>query len=234
MDKFKKVLKSKWFIFLICVLVIGLTGAIMGLKLGKSSVKINPLKIQELIEADYTAEIVSENEDRVDLNIIGNLDEAQSLNLIHSLFQLGANWNVESVNVNFFYSKEDSKVVDKFYVDGLLKQVELNYITKTANIGTFQTVLGAYKPNDIVDYNKGEVEYKDNEVVIKTDMDLTDKDELDIVSQAKTFIVLFRDVNKDKEIESVQLDINHNGEKVAYSYNTDFENLLKTIQISKF
>lgn len=225
---FKEVLKNKKVIIPVLLVAIVAVGTIIGLNLGKESVKINPEKIQGLIETDYNANITAESETAVDLTVTGKLTDEEMKDLVSKLFTTGTNWGKDEVILNFFNAEADVKTIDKFYVEGLNAQVKLDYTTNTAKIGTFESVPKVDKAKNLVDYNKGEIGYTDKNVLIKLDMAVKGES-IDVVAQAKAFTVMFRDVNTDKEISTVQLDINHNVDK-GYSYHSEFEDILKNIE----
>ena len=233
MEKMKSLVKNKVFLIAISVVIVAIIGSVIGLTMGKSSVKINPEKLNGLIKAEYNTSITSETDKKLGLNVTGNLSDKDKDSLIKELFNAGKNWNKETVEVNFFNSKEEVKPVDKFYVEGLQNQTILDYKTNVAKVGSFETLPKIDKAKTLSDYNKGNVSYKDGNLTIGLDMAVKDET-IDVVSQAKAFIIMFRDVNKDKDISNVLLEINHNSKEKGYSYSTEYENILKNIKMITF
>ena len=226
-------IKNKKIIIAIAVVLFSVIGISVGAFLGKNSVKINPEKLNGLIDAEYTVFITNEKDDNLSLNFVGNLNEKAIEDLTTKLHKVGKNWKKENIQFNVF--KTEAQNLDKFYDEDLLGKVTIDYEKDRAEIGLFSEVPQVDKAKKLMNYSKGDITTKeDKTVVVSMDMDLVDKSPTDVVSQAKAFIVLFKDSNNGKDINSVELHLNKNANSNIYNFNSDFENILETVKVLTF
>lgn len=193
------------------------------------NIKITEETFTKVIGDSYTVKITSNEKDILNLDIVGE----PSKETIKSLYDLGGNLGKTKLNINFFEKEDLIKDVDKFYIDGLTSQVELDYLTKIARVGKFETIENIEKANNIADYDGEKLAFENKVVNLSLNMALTEDTKEEAMSQAKAFIGMFKSLNKDKDISSVQININ-DGQDVSYSYSSEFENLVKEIETTHF
>ncbi|NLZ35687.1 MAG: hypothetical protein GX889_12475 [Clostridiales bacterium] len=207
------------------VLLIAILLGVIGYNVGKKDVKVNEETIQKVIGEEYVVEIKGEDESTLNLNIVGEPTEE----IINDLYELGANLAKDKIFVKFYQNQDSVKDEDKFFTEGLNAEVELNYLINAAKVGTFKKLPEVEKAKVIAEYNGEEINFKNGVVNINLNMALKEETSLEAVAQSKTFMEMFRDLNKDKDISSVQMNINPNDDN-GYSYSSEFENVVKEIK----
>lgn len=230
LNKFKNLSKKTQIISTVgALVVVAVVLGLIGFNLGKKDVVVSEETFTKVLGDSYNVKITSENEDDISLDIVGEpTDET-----IKSLYDLGGNLGKTKLNINFFEKEESVKEVNKFYVDGLISQVELDYVTKSARIGRFETVTDVEKAKDMADYNGEKLSFDNKVVNLSLNIALTEDTKEEAVAQSKAYIVMFRGLNKDKDISSVQMNIN-DGKDLSYSYSSEFEDIVKTIKTTHF
>lgn len=240
MEKFNNLSKGKkagviaGVLALLIVLGVGI-GTLMG---GKTKgVVLSKDNLANLVETEYTVETLNQSKDgkELEVNIKGDLQKKDLEHLAKALNEKNkaSGWNKEEITVNIFGSA--SETVDKtdFFVDGLLYTVVLNAEKSNADLSEYVSVPAVEKTDTLVEYSKGNLTAKDGNLVLSLDMDLSKNSEnlTDVVQQAKTFAILFRETNKDKEIKSIELKLNPNDNEKKYNFHTEFENVLEVIDV---
>lgn len=230
LNKFKNLSKKTQIISTVgAVLVVAGVLGLVGYNLGKKDVVVSEETFTKVLGESYNVKITSENEEVINLDIVGEPSD----DVIKSLYDLGGNLGKTKLNINFFEKDDMVKNIDKFYVDGLISQVELDYLTKSARVGRFETVTNVEKAKEMADYNGEKLSFENKTVNLSLNMDLTEGNKEEAVAQSKAYIVMFRDLNKDKDISSVQMNIN-DGKDVSYSYSSEFEDLVKEVKTTHF
>ena len=219
LSKTNKIILSVGGILLIAILL-----GVIGFNVGKKDVKINEETIQKVV-GDSIVEIKEEDDTTLSLNIVGEFTEET----IKDLYELGANLSKDKIFVKFYQNQDSVKNEDKFFTEGLNAEVELNYLINAAKVGTFKKLPEVEKAKVIAEYNGEEINFKNGVVNINLNMALKEETSLEAVAQSKTFMEMFRDLNKDKDISSVQMNINPNDDN-GYSYSSEFENVVKEIK----
>lgn len=238
MEKFNNLSKGKKTgviagVFALLVVVGILAGTLLG---GQTKqVVLNKENLSNLIEKEYSVATLKESQDGKSLEVAinGELEDEDLKTLSKNLNEknVSAGWNKEVITVNVF--SKDSKAVDKnkFYVDGLMYRVVLNTEKSNADISEYVSIPAVEKTDALVDYANGSVVSKDGHVELSLDMDLANvkDDVLKVAQQAKTFSILFRETNSDKNIDSMEIKLNPNDNENKFNYHTEFENTVEVI-----
>lgn len=240
MEKFKNLSKGKKAgVYAIGLAVLVALGAGAGLLLGNKTkdAVISKENLAGLTTTNYTVEALNESKDgkKLEVAIKGDFAEKDLEDLAKALKEKHAvaKWKSEEIAVNVF--AKDSKTTEKsdFFVEGLTNRIVVNVEKAKADISSYSNVPAVEKTDALVDYSKGEVQANDGNVILTLDMDVAKDEEkiVDVVQQLKTFAILFRETNSDKEIKSVELHVNPNDNELKYNFNTNFENILEVINV---
>ena len=227
----EKLLKNKKII--IAIVLLSLITLFIIYAFWKNSMKFNPQVLQGLIDKEYSATILEEEKDAINLNIVGNLNNKEVENLTKKIYNTGEKWNKN--NINFIVSKTEVKDTNEFYNSDLISKVSIDYKKKRADLSTFLEIHKTEKAKKLQSFTKGSITSKEDKTfVVSLDMDLMDKTPEEVVSQAQSFISLFKDTNKNKDLGIIELHLNENATSNVYNFNSSFENILETIKVLTF
>lgn len=227
MKKLSKV--QKIIIGLIVVTCIIFIGYNVGSLIGRKSVKISTDRLQNLIDTPYEVSKVSENENSAEFNIIGTLSKDDVKILSGKFYDVGSKWNKKTAIFNFFEKSDDVAVNDnKFYTEGLINRSTMDFEKKVENIGEFNVLPSVDNAKNLNEYSDGSIISKDKNIIVSMNISLNDN-LTDTIAQSKSFVKLFRNSNKDKDISSVELHLNDSNNDNKYYYNSDYDNILETV-----
>lgn len=218
----------------VVAVVIALIGVVIGSKVGEENVQINTEKLESLIETPYEVTKKGETSDNADFVLVGELSEEDLESLVKQLYDVGSFWNKKSADFYVFASEDDVTDTNAFYVKGLKNRISIDFENKKAKIGAFSEVPATEKAKKLANYNQGFIATQDGTTTITMDMSLSGLKTTEVVAQSKAFIQLFKDNNKDKDLKTMELHLNGEGEKDLYNYNTGFENILESVKVVKF
>lgn len=240
MEKFKNLSKSKKAgVFAIGLAVLVVLGMVVGTLMGDKTkdVVLSKENLTGLVDKAYTVETLNQSNDgkQLELTIKGDLEKSDLENLIKSLNEKNklSGWNKEQIAINVFANDAEKTEKTDFYVEGLINRVFLNVEKSKADISTYTNVPAVEKTDTLVEYSKGDLKANDGNLVLSLDMALSkDEDNVaDVVQQLKTFSILFRETNSDKDIKSIELNVNPNDNERKYNFNTNFENIVEVIDV---
>lgn len=241
MNKFNELSKYKKLGLITLLLVLLL---IVGFVVGKLNNKqtgeiiLNKEDFAGLIKNDYTVESINDLNKELEINIKGDLDKnnVKELALLLNKKNLGSGWEKEKITVNIFGSYSNSFEKTEFYQIGLIYRLVIDTEKANAGISEYVTVPAVEKTDNLVEYSKGDIIDNEGHLIISLNMDVSkdDDDLTEVVQQAKTFTIFFRETNKDKDIKSIELRINPNDSEKKYNFHTEYENVLEVIDVLSF
>lgn len=229
--------KKRNMILLIIFTVI-LAILIGGFKLYKGIYTVDAKKIQNLIKTPYKVNIVNSTKDTVDINIIGEISVNDLEDLTSKVYKSYNLNSLKNINLTILNNGNNSENTNRFYINGIISKISIDYVNKKASIGTFQTVPSIRDEGKINLLNSNDednisIKVKDRNAVININTDLVDSS-INIVNQIKTYINVFRDSNQNTDFKSVEVHVNSISGNTNYGFNTDFDNTLETIKIINY
>ena len=206
-------------------------GAMMVDNVEEAPVIINKEVLAQLIETEYDIVDLKNGDTDLVFSVTGDLTKDDVKTMAQNLIEKAelSGWEKETMKVNVFAKgAEDTDTEDKFYVEGLMHTATVDVEKSVIDLSSYESVPKVEKTDSLVDYGNGSVESKDGHLIISLDMDLPEDEEslVEVAQQAKTFSVLFRDANSDKDIDSVELKLNPNDDTKKFAYHTDYETIL--------
>lgn len=190
-----------------------------------------------LSETEY--EVLSFNEDKMEdkleVNIKGDLLKEEVIDFTKNLDEKNkiSGWNKNNVIVNIFSLDTTNSEAKGFYTNGLIYKIVLDSEKKKSNISEYVSIPNIDKTDVLEPSKKVNFNVNDGNIVIGLDMNISnfEKDLTSIMQQIKTFVILFKDMNKDKEIKSIEINLNPNNDKKKYNFNTNYENILEVVEL---
>lgn len=230
---------KKIFIIILITMLLGIAGVLLGSLLNNNSNKIiiNKDNLLNLIKAEYSVENIkeSENEKTLEFAIKGSLEKTDLEELSKNLNEknIKSGWGKEQIIVNIFNLESPTTEKKEFYMENLLNRIVIDSEKAEANISEYVNVPSVEKTDILVDYSKATIENNNGNLILSMDMDVSknEDDLVDVVQQAKTFTIFFRESNKDKDIKSIELRLNPNDAQKKYNFHTEYENILEVIEV---
>ncbi|MCC0671438.1 MULTISPECIES: hypothetical protein [unclassified Clostridioides] len=211
----------------IITLVVIIIGFVLGGEVSKKS-EISEDNLQGLISQNYSIENLEIKNNSIEFIVRGNLQMNDIKDFSNELYKKSKNWEQNELKV-FFVSKDANtkNLKEEFFVTGLTNKVIIDKKKDMIKIGTFVGVPSIEKSRELSKFKETNIKYKDNNVEINVSLPEINSLE-QIVSQSKTFSIMFRDINKDKDIDNIQLNINTISNN--YIFNTKNENVIEVIE----
>jgi len=214
-------------------------GAFMIKENANKTVIINPTTLSQLVETDYEISNLTTDGATLNFAVTGDLTKEDVTTLAKNLKEKAelSGWEKETMKVDVFATgATDTKTDGEFYVEGLMYTATINTEKNIVDLSSYESVPKVEKTDSLVDYSNGSVSSKDGHLVVSLDMDLPEDEEsiLEVAQQAKTFSILFRDSNSDKNIDSVELKLNPNDDTKKFGYHTDYETILVVTDVIPF
>lgn len=240
MEKFKNLSKGKKAgVFAIGLAILVVLGVVAGTLMGGKTkdVVLSKENLTGLVDTAYTVETLNESKDgkKLEVTVKGDFEQTDLEKLAKELNekQKISNWGKQKITVNVFAKDAKSTEKNDFFVEGLTNRVVINVEKSKADISSYSNVPAVEKTDNIVEYSKGEIQANDGNLVLSLDMDLPKDDDkiVEVAQQLKTFTILFRETNSDKEIKSVELNVNPNHNEKKYNFNTNFENIIEVVNV---
>ncbi|CCL32249.1 TPA: hypothetical protein KQE75_003693 [Clostridioides difficile] len=213
------------------IIAIALLAIILGFVLGgkvSKELEISSDNLQGLINQDYKIEDLETKNNYIEFTVRGNLQINDIKDFSNELFKKSKHWKQNKLKV-FFVSKEaDTKNLKKeFFVDGLTNKVIIDKKESVIKVGTFVSVPSIEKSRELSKFKETNIKYKDNNAEINVSIPEINSLEK-IVSQSKTYSIMFRDINKNKDIDNIQLNIDNISNN--YTFSTENENVIEVIE----
>lgn len=214
-------------------------GALMVQETVNEPIAITSDNLSQLVETEYTISNLTMDGATLNFAVTGDLSKDDVATLAKNLKEKAelSGWEKETMKVDVFATgSTDTETEGEFYVDGLMYTATIDSEKNIVDLSSYESVPQVEKTDVLVDYSNGSLSSKDGHVVVSLDMDLPEDEEsiLDVAQQAKTFSILFRDVNSDKDIDSVELKLNPNDETKKFGYHTDYETILVVTDVIPF
>ena len=226
------------------IVLIGALGLGIGTLMGGEEVTNQPVVISEenlaqLVETQYEISNLDDVDSTLKFAVSGDLTKEDVETLAKNLQEKAelSGWEKETMTVDVFATgATDTDTDGKFYVEGLMYTATINTEKNIIDLSSYESVPKVEKTDSLVDYSNGSVSSKDGQLVVSLDMDLPEDEEsiLEVAQQAKTFSILFRDSNSDKDIDSVELKLNPNDDTKKFGYHTDYETILVVTDVIPF
>ncbi|MCC0728448.1 hypothetical protein KGF51_18840 [Clostridioides sp. ZZV14-6045] len=214
-------------VIVIITLVVIIMGFVLGGEVSKK-LEISSDNLQGLINQNYSIEDLEIKNNYISFIVRGNLQINDIKDFSNELYKKSKNWEQNELKV-FFVSKDANtkNLKEEIFVNGLTNKVIIDKKKNNIKIGTFIGVPSIEKSRELSKFKEANIEYKDNNVEINVSFPEINSLE-QIVSQSKTFSIMFRDINKDKDIDNIQLNIDNISNN--YVFNTKNENVIEVIE----
>ncbi|EMH2710103.1 hypothetical protein SI855_002860 [Clostridioides difficile] len=211
----------------IITLVVIIIGFVLGGEVSKK-LEISSDNLQGLINQNYNIENLEIKNNSIEFIVRGNLQINDIKDFSNELYKKSKNWEQNELKV-FFVSKDANtkNLKEEFFVNGLTNKVIIDKKKNSIKIGSFVGVPSIEKSRELSKFKEANIKYKDNNVEINVSLPEINSLE-QIVSQSKTFCIMFRDINKDKDIDNIQLNIDNINNN--YTFSTKNENVIEVIE----
>lgn len=211
MDKMKRNI----IISITTLVVIALIGGIFLIKGGSS---LDEKAINKVVDNRGKASNFSSSENEVKVDVSGDIDKEEAKAISKDILNLDKKSNKKLV-INFIKDGTSSK--DEFYYDGLVNRAT---VKKDSNDIEFETFINgkAEKSKTINDYNDHKLlTAENNKLIVSLNMNLKDIKDEEAVGQIKSYIEMFKSSNKDKNIESLQVNLKSSDKGYNYCDKND-------------
>lgn len=164
----------------------------------------NEEKVAKVIGEKAKIESYIEKDDKVTITLLADLSEEEAKTITKDIFNINKSLN-RDFEINFI--ENGSVVKDDFYYEGLVNRATYSKEAGEIAFESFEKKdVEVAKTIDEFTNNKI-LNNEDSNLVLAVNMDGKELKDEEIVAQAKAYNDMFKEINKDKTLNSVQVNV---------------------------
>lgn len=206
-------------LLIIMVFIISLTGC------SAKSTKQN--FIEGIIEEKYVISAFDNNKGVIKANLTGNLSKQSLEDIVKEIYSKSQKEKIKEneIILNVYKDGENKEFIENVN-DNLIFNVDISLEKGIYTLKSVNEVKSVDIGDEIGDFTNSKlISAKDNNIQVEIDMNLEKLDEEEVLKRMKTYADLFLNTNYEKDIKSINLTVNSEGNK-SYVYDTQMEETL--------